>query len=181
MMRHSRYAKAVPSVVLISTLAFAGCFRRAPEPVQPAAAPAQQLIAVGDGVPIGSAIPTAPTMTLGDPAEPYVDLELVDAPVRLVLQRLAEIGGLQLVIPANLSRTISVQYVKVPVSVALADVLKRSGLQLGSGPAANLPYDTVTVFYQLPANIDSLSVDAIIRRFGVSRAIAELIVKSRRP
>jgi hypothetical protein len=54
-------------------------------------------------------------------------------------------------------------------------------LRLGAGPRTDLPFDTVTVFYQLPANIDSLSVDGIIRRFGVSREMAELIAKSRRP
>ena len=118
---------------------------------------------------------------MAEPAEPVVDLEMADAPVRLILQRLADIGGLRLIIPASLTKTLSVQYVHVPVSVALNDVLKRSGLQLGAGPAANLPFDTVTVFYQLPARIDSMSVDAIMRRFGVSRAMAELIVKSRRP
>lgn len=120
-------------------------------------------------------------MTVAHPDEPFVDLELADAPVKLILQRLADIGGLRLVISPNLNKTLSVQYIHVPVSVALDDVLKRAGLRLGAGPAANLPFDTVTVFYQLPANVDSMSADAIMRRFGVSKAVAELIVKSRRP
>ena len=176
-----RLTKAAPSIVLATTLVLVGCWRRSREaPVQPAATPAQEIVPATTGVVPGSPIPVAPT-TMAEAAEPVVDLELVDAPVRLVLQRLAEIGGLQLVIPPSLNKTISVQYVKVPVSVALHDVLTRSGLRLGSGPSANLPFDTVTVFYQLPANIDSLSVDGIIKRFGVSRAMAELIVRSRRP
>jgi hypothetical protein len=120
-------------------------------------------------------------VTIAEPAEPFVDLEMAEAPVRLILQRLADIGGLRLIIPPNLNKTLSVQYIHVPVSVALNDVLKRSGLRLGAGPGANLPFDTVTVFYQLPANVDSMSTEAIMRRFGVSRAMAELIVKSRRP
>ena len=173
-----RLVKAAPSIALATTLLLVGCWRRNREPIQPAAAPAREIVPVSPGTVPGSAGPVA---IMAEPAEPLVDLELADAPVRLVLQRLAEIGGLQLVIPPNLNRTISVQYVRVPVSVALDDVLRRSGLRLGSGPAANLPYDTVTVFYHLPANIDSLSVEAIMRRFGVSRAMAELIVKSRRP
>jgi hypothetical protein len=176
----ARHAKAVPTAILAATLLLVGCFTRNREPVAPAAAPVRIVSATADA-PVGTAIPVAPTTTMPEPVEPYVDLELVDAPVRLVLQRLADIGGLQLVIPANLRQTISVQYVKVPVSVALDDVLRRSGLRLGTGPATNLPYDTVTVFYQLPANVDSLSVDALMKRFGVSRTLAELIVKSRRP
>jgi hypothetical protein len=161
-----------------SAMLFSACFwRRVEAPPQPPTT--QEIVPMpGSG---GAAIPVTPTTVLAEAPEPYVDLEMSEAPVRLVLQRLAEIGGLQLIIPANLNKTISVQYVRVPVSVALNDVLRRSGLRLGAGPAANMPFDTVTVFYQLPANVDSLSVEGIMRRFGVSRAIAELVVKSRRP
>jgi hypothetical protein len=174
------FAKAAPSVVLAATLLVAGCWhRRKDAPPQPAVSPVQEIVPAA-GVP-ATAIPIAPTTTMGESAEPYVDLEMVNAPVKLVLQRLAEIGGLQLIIPPNLDRTISVQYVKVPVAIALNDVLKRSGLRLGAGPVANLPFDTVTVFYKLPANVDSMSVDAIMLRFGVTRTMAELIVKSRKP
>ena len=180
MTERARLLKLAPTLVLAVTLVLVGCVRRTVEPIQPAATPVREIVPATDGLP-ASAVPVTPTTIMAEPPEPYVDLELVDAPVRLVLQRLAEIGGLQLVIPASLDKTISVQYVRVPVSVALNDVLRRSGLRLGSGPATNLPYDTVTVFYQLPANIDSLSVDGIMKRFGVSRAMAELIVKSRRP
>lgn len=178
MMSRARLAKATPIAVLAAAMTLAGCWRRNTQP------PAQPVTVVPEIVPASpsaTAMPVTPSTTIPEPPEPLVDLEMADAPVRLVLQRLADIGGLQLVIPSNLNKTISVQYVRVPVSVALNDVLRRSGLRLGSGPAANLPFDTVTVFYQLPANIDSLSVEGIMKRFGVSRAVAELLVKSRRP
>ena len=123
----------------------------------------------------------APALISAPVAEPLVDLKMVDAPVTLILQRLADIGGLQLIIPGDIKKTLSVQYIHVPVSVALDDVLERSGLQLGGGSEPVLPFDTVTVFYRLPANVDSMSAEAIVRRFGVSRRIADLIVKSRRP
>lgn len=123
----------------------------------------------------------APGLISAPVAEPLVDLKMVDAPVSLILQRLADIGGLQLIVPGDIRKTLSVQYINVPVSVALDDVLERSGLQLGAGREPVLPFDTVTVFYRLPANVDSMSADAIVRRFGVSRKIADLIVKSRRP
>ena len=114
-------------------------------------------------------------------AEPRVDLEMVNAPVKLVLQKLADIGGLELIIPPSLDQRLSVQYVRVPVSVALADVLARANLRLGPGSLPNQPFDTVTVFYRLPANVDSMSAEAIVRRFGVSRGLAELIVAARKP
>jgi hypothetical protein len=175
-----RLRKAAPSLVLATAMAVSGCryFRRESPPAAPA--PKPEIVRVTPGA-TGAPIPVTPTMAITEPAEPYVDLELADAPVKLILQRLAEIGGLQLIIPPNLNKTLSVQYVHVPVSVALNDVLKRAGLRLGTGPAANLPFDTVTVFYKLPANVDSMSADAIMKRFGVSREMAELIVKSRRP
>jgi hypothetical protein len=168
---------ARPVSALLSSIVFAGCFLwRHEEPALAPATATREIVPVVPTAP-GGQTPVAPTTTLAEPAEPVVDLEMADAPVKLILQRLADIGGLQLIIPPNLSKTISVQYVHVPVSVALKDVLRRAGLQLGAGPAPNLPFDTVTVFYQLPANIDSMSVDAIMRRFGVSRAVAELLVK----
>lgn len=172
--------KAAPSLVLVTTMAVSGCRYFRGESPPPAPAPKQEIVPVTPGA-SGAPIPVAPTMAMTEPSEPYVDLEMADAPVKLILQRLADIGGLQLIIPPNLNKTLSVQYVHVPVSVALNDVLKRAGLRLGTGPTANLPFDTVTVFYKLPANVDSMSVDAIMKRFGVSREMAELIVRSRRP
>ena len=174
MQRRLRRTAAMPAVLL----AVVGCLSwRQKEPVETTHAP--QIIPVVSSVPEPSRSGTAGT--IAEPAEPFVDLEMAEAPVRLILQRLADIGGLRLIIPTNLNKTLSVQYIHVPVSVALNDVLKRAGLRLGAGTAANLPFDTVTVFYQLPANVDSMSTEALMRRFGVSRAMAELIVKSRRP
>lgn len=175
-----RVRKATPTLTLAAAMSLAGCRYFRPEPAPPAAAPRQEIVPRTSSA-SATPIPVAPAMSVAEPPEPYVDLEMADAPVKLILQRLADIGGLQLIIPSNLDKTLSVQYVHVPVSVALNDVLKRAGLRLGAGPAANLPFDTVTVFYKLPANVDSMSVDAIMKRFGVSREMAELIVRSRRP
>lgn len=156
-----------------------GCFHRGgPEPTPPPPRlPVQQVVA-----PVES--PPTPIISGVDveSAEPYIEsLIAVDSDVRLVLQKIAEIGKLDLIISGGIRKKISVEYYHVPVSVALKDVLARTGLQLGTGTSAPLPFDTVTVFYRLPANVDSLSVDGIMRRFGVSRQIAELIVKARRP
>src|ERR1041384_1317459 len=141
--------RATPLLTLSSAVLFVGCFhwrrqqpQQAPTP-RPEAAPT---ISAAPSAPLpGASFPGASGAAMAEPVEPYVALEISDAPVKLILQRLADIGGLRLIIPANLNKTLTVQYVHVPVSVALNDVLKRSGLRLGTGPAANLPFDTVTV------------------------------------
>ena len=163
---------------LATTLLLCGCFlRRNETPVEPA----QKKAVAAVPATVLPVYPDTPSSVVADSLEPRVDLEMVNAPVRLVLQKLADIGGLELIIPPNLNRTLSVQYVRVPVSVALADVLSRSGLRLGPGSLPNVPFDTATVFYRLPANVDSMSAEAIVRRFGVSSGLATLIVNSRRP
>jgi hypothetical protein len=170
-----RLTQSRPAVSLFALAVLVGCSlrRETPvvEPVQSSEPP----------VTLVTTTPAPADPVRADPIEPRVDLEMVNAPVKLVLQKLADIGGLELIIPPNLNRTLSVQYVRVPVSVALADVLARAGLRLGPAALPNMPFDTVTVFYRLPANVDSMSADAIVRRFGVSRGLAKLLVDSRRP
>jgi hypothetical protein len=172
--------RTVPALVASLALVAVACMHRTgPEPAMPAPkVPVQQIVAPLDA-------PLPPNVIVGteiEAQEPYIEsLIAVDSDVRLVLQRIAEIGKLDLIISGGIRKKISVEYYHVPVSVALKDVLARTGLRLGYGTSAPLPFDTVTVFYRLPANVDSLSVDGIMRRFGVSRQIAELMVKSRPP
>ena len=167
-----------PILRTVSTTALlCGCFLRRNEAV---VEPSRNPRVVTPAPVVPASVEIAAPVVAG-PAEPRVDLEMVNAPVKLVLQKLADIGGLQLIIPPNLNRTLSVQYVRVPVSVALEDVLARSGLRLGPAALPNVPFDTATVFYRLPANVDSMSIEAIVRRFGVSKGMATLIVNSRRP
>ena len=161
--------------VLAMVLLSSGCFlKRSETTIEPERRPEQMR-----PMPISALPPRSDSA--GNASEPNVDLEMVNAPVKLVLQKLADLGGLQLIIPPELNRTLSVQYIHIPVSVALADVLSRSGLRLGPATLPNQPFDTVTVFYRLPANVDSMSAEAIVRRFGVSPGVASLIVKARRP
>jgi hypothetical protein len=154
------------------------CFHRAPEPI-----PASPQLPVQQIEPPSSALPgtTSPAPDVIEAPEAYIDLVAEDGDVRLILQRIAEVGKIDLIIPSNIRRRISVRYVHVPASVALRDVLQRSGLRLGTGTTGPLPFDTITVFYRLPVNVDSLSIDGIMKRFGVSRDLAEMIAKSRPP
>jgi hypothetical protein len=178
--KRSQLARAVPGLIMFATLVAGGCFRRGGPEASPALPmrPVQEVMAPLEPPP---ATPIISGTEVESP-EPYIEsLIAVDSDVRLVLQKIAEIGKLDLIISGGIKKKISVEYYHVPVSVALKDVLARTGLRLGMGTSAPLPFDTVTVFYRLPTNVDSLSVEGIMRRFGVSRHIAELIVQSRPP
>ena len=68
----------------------------------------------------------------------------------------------------------------VPVSLALQTLLSLGDLTLETTtPGAKLPGIPSVVFYELPVNVDSLSAEAIMKRYGVGRAIADLIVAGR--
>ena len=179
----SQFYRAMPGVIALAAVAAVGCHRHTGPDASPPAPrlPVQQVQAPGRSP--SQAAPLMPdAVSVADASEPYIEsLIAVDSDVRLVLQKIAEMGKMDLIIPGNIRKTISVRYVHVPASVALKDVLTRSGLRLGTGTSAPLPFDTVTVFYRLPANVDSLSAEGIMKRFGVSREIAELIIRSRRP
>lgn len=116
--------------------------------------------------------------------EPHVDIDTHgrDEDVRPLLEFVARTGGYRLIYPVGEAHKVRIDLNNVPVSVALTSLLDLANLKLesttpGAQPALNRP----VVFYELPVNVDSLSVDAIVRRFGVTRAVAEMIVDSRRP
>jgi hypothetical protein len=114
--------------------------------------------------------------------EPHVDIDTHsrDEDVRPLLEFVARAGGYRLVYPTDLNRRVRVSLNDVPVSVALTTLLDAAGLTLESTtPEAPRPLNRPVVFYQLPMNVDSLSADAIIKRFGVSPAVANMIVTSR--
>lgn len=109
-----------------------------------------------------------------------IDTHGRDIDVRDALQFLADRGGLSLVYSPDINRRIRLKLTAVPVSQALHAVLSLAGLTLETvgGPERPAPTTSV-VFYQLPVNVDSLSVDAIMKRFGVSRDVADMIVDAR--
>lgn len=109
-----------------------------------------------------------------------IDTHGRDIDVRDALQFLADHGGLSLVYSPDINRRIRLKLTDVPVAQALQAVLSTAGLTLETvgGPGRPTP-TTVVVFYQLPVNVDSLSVDAIMKRFGVSRDVATMIVDAR--
>jgi hypothetical protein len=159
-----------------------GCRQRMPGPAPMSTAAAPQLMPPGAGASQHAALLTTPS-AVGDTAnEIHVDVDThgADVDVRTLLDFIAKSGGFTLVYSPGIAKRVRVQLTNVPVSVALETVLSLAGLTLGAAtPATQAPGATSVVFYQLPVNVDSLPVEAIMKRFGVGRTIAELIVESR--
>lgn len=100
--------------------------------------------------------------------------------VRLALEEIARTAGYSLIIsPKIQSKKIRVSLINVPASEALRAVLDAGQLTLEGTRGPTIPWNPSVVFYQLPVNVDSLGVEAIMKRFGVSRDIANLMVQSR--
>jgi hypothetical protein len=155
----------------------AACHRAEPAVEPPPALPSAQI-----APPILT--PVAPSQMATDTArEAHVDVDThgTEVDVRNLLDFVAKAGNFSLVYSPNLNRKVRVTLNDVPVSVALKALLEAA--DLSAEPAASNgrpPSSASVVFYQLPVNVDSLSVDAIMSRFGVGREIAEMIVNSRR-
>jgi hypothetical protein len=127
-------------------------------------------------------VPISNAASVPDPSrEPRVDIDTHsrDEDVRPLLEFVARAGGYRLVYPTNLNRRVRVSLTNVPVSVALSTLLQAADLTLESATPGTQPSIRPVVFYELPMNVDSLSADAIVKRFGVSPAVAEMIVTSR--
>jgi hypothetical protein len=102
--------------------------------------------------------------------------------VRLALEEIAKTAGYSLIVsPAVPSRKVRLSIVNAPASQALAAVLETAQLTLEPTRGPTPPWNPSVVFYQVPVNVDSLSADAVMKRFGVSRDIANLIVSGRHP
>jgi len=126
-------------------------------------------------------VPVTADRTAGALREPRVDIDTHgrDEDVRPLLEIVARAGGYRLVYPTSFNRPVRVTLTNVPVSVALATLLEAAGLTLESATAGVQPATRPVVFYELPVNVDSLPAEAIVKRFGVGPAIAEMIVISR--
>jgi hypothetical protein len=161
----------------------AGCTRQSP-PAQSAPRPALPDLSSAQLAPPvlvpGASSALGPSGVAG---EPRVDIDTHgrDEEVRPLLEFVARAGGYRLIYPPDVSRRVRVALNDVPVSLALTALLDLAGLTLEpTTPSAERPLNRPVVFYELPVNVDSLSADAIVRRFGVSPAVADMIVKGRR-
>jgi hypothetical protein len=109
-----------------------------------------------------------------------IDTQGRDVDVRTVLTWLGDAAGLRFAYSPDINKKIRITLVDIPVSQAIQTVLSMAGLTLESANGTTQrPSNASVVFYQLPVNIDSLSIDAIMKRFGVSREVAEVLVRGR--
>ena len=123
---------------------------------------------------------TYQTVTRSTPEE-HVQVETYgrEVDVREILTFLGQRAGLRFVFAPEINKKIRVSLNDVPVSLAITTVLSLANLTLEGSTPGQRPLATSVVFYELPVNIDSLSVDAIMKRFGVGRTVAEMLVEAR--
>jgi hypothetical protein len=110
-----------------------------------------------------------------------IDTHGREVDVREILTFLGRRAGLQFVFSPETNRKVRLTLVDVPLSQAIQTVLSVARLTLEpTNTDAQRVTSGAVVFYTLPVNVDSLtSVDAIVKRFGVGREIARLILDSR--
>ena len=170
---------------LAPMLLVAGACSRSPAPmmvVRPAPMPAPLPALVVEPLPSRMPLPrTARMDTASRPHEKRISLTATNADVRGLLIAIAEAGDIDLVLSADVKGRASVNLKDVPASEALRAVLAEAGLGIVSERGMILPWDPVVVFYDLAVNIDRLSAEAIMRRYGVGREVAEAVVRARSP
>jgi hypothetical protein len=180
MRRRVRPIRRATLWVAAAILATPAACRQASPPViaPPPSLPAQQPMSVTTEVTTTTSSPV-PADTAAE-QRVTIDTHGGEMDVRQALAFIAEQGKLSLIVSPKIDKKVRLQLNDVPVSQALKTVLDAAGLTLENLNATPAPERTSSVvFYQLPVNIDSLSVDAIMKRFGVGRTAAELMVQQR--
>lgn len=181
-MRHRRTALAVAAIALLAS----GCapaWRAAPAPQPPAPAPPPLPPLTVAPPPDTTRLSFSPgrhdiddpiaRLPLGEP----VTLTASDVSVPSLLMALGEAVGISLVVDPGIQERITVNFIEVPAREALRAVLEQAGLFIATGPP-EVPWAPV-VFYAVPVDIETASVETIQARFNVSRAMAEFLVRSR--
>jgi hypothetical protein len=167
--------------VFAATIALAAACQH---PAPPATSPLPMIPAPQLSEPTLVPVPASQMQMTGtDTAhEIHVDIDTHgrEVDVRSLLDFLAQQGKFTLVYPSGLDRRVRAQMVNVPISVALETLLAAAQLTVETTtPGAKLPTVPGVVFYELPVNVDSMSAEAMMKRFGISRPVADMIVQSR--
>ena len=164
--------RRVLAICIVPALAVAGCHRAtqpesASAPVRMPRLPSEQII---------SRPPTLPAALDSTPvaSEPLISIDTGDhdMDVKQALEFIAQRGGFSLTMSPNLKTRVRLHLVDAPASEALVAVLAQANLTLTPTTAVQVSWNPSIVFYQLPVNIDSLSADAIVKRFNISREMA---------
>lgn len=170
----------VIGAVAVGLVVMTACHNAPPPAVSPPPAlPPQQQLSLPPEFLTATASPISSPDTAAE-VHVSIDTHGQELDVRSVLAYLADQGKLSLIFSPEINKKVRLQLHDVPVSQALQAVLAASGLALENlNGAKNTEPTSSVVFYQLPVNVDSLSVEAIMKRFGVGRTAAELIFESR--
>lgn len=168
------YARVLVLPVML-TLGACGVFRPPPPRILPA--PLEPLPVE---LRVVTPEPQMPSDIVGSAGTPdrLVSLTATNVSVRELLPLLAEAAGVDLVIAPEVEARVSVQLHDVPAREALAAVMTQAGLSQPA-PPLSVPWIPAVVFYELPVNVNTADATTLQRRFGISRAAAELIVSSR--
>src|SRR6185503_15450394 len=110
-------------------------------------------------------------------ATKLVSLTANNAEVRALLLWLAQQAGVNLVIAPDVTARVSVSFTDVPAGDAIRAIIAEAGLSVLT-PGLMSPWPPV-VFYERPVNINDVSAESIVARFGVSMEMARWLVESR--
>lgn len=126
---------------------------------------------------VGVSIVPTPSRDPLASATKRVSLTANNADARTLLLWLAQQAGVSLVVAPDVTARVSVTFNNVPAHEAMRAVMAEAGLSLLTSGLQS-PWPPV-VFHQMPVNVDEISADAIVARFGVSREMARWIIESR--
>ena len=100
-----------------------------------------------------------------------------NADARALLLWLAQEAGVSLVVAPDVTSRVSVHLEDVQAHDAMRAIMAEAGLSVLTAPRR--PNWPPVVFHQLPVNVNEVSAEGIIERFGVSAEMAQWIVDSR--
>lgn len=110
-------------------------------------------------------------------ANKLVSLTANNADARTLLLWLAQQAGVSIVVAPDVVARVSVSFTDVPAAEAIRAIITEAGLSL-LAPGLERPWPPV-VFFERPVNINEVSAESIVARFGVSLEMARFLVESR--
>ena len=106
-----------------------------------------------------------------------VTITASNADARGLLLWLARESGVSLVVAPDVTSRVSVHFEDVQAHDAMRAIMAEAGLSILTAPLQ--PNWPPVVFYQMPVNLNEVSAERIMERFGVSAEMAQWIVESR--
>ena len=106
-----------------------------------------------------------------------ISLTASNADARTLLLWLAEQAGVNLVVAPDVTARVSVAFTDIPAGEAMRAIIAEAGLSLLAGDLRS-PWPPV-VFFERPINVNEVSAESIVSRFGVSVEMARWLVENR--